>query len=274
MWEKRYGLLTPDRTDTNIRYYDAGQLKHLLNVSLLLGFGYKISRISHMTRDELTNTIQQHVYDNQSLEDQAIENKINGLIVAMIDLDEQKFSAIYETSVRKRGFENTMVLVIYPFLERVGVMWGINEINPAEEHFISNLIRQKIIVAIDELEMPQRDKDSYLLYLPEDEWHELGLLMANYLIRKAGHPSIHLGQNVPFKDMLSIFESSRPNYVVVFVVTSLSREGVQTYLQRLHETFSHTTVYLSGLGSLFDGASFPDNIVHLKHIRDLQALLQ
>lgn len=274
MWEKRYGLLEPDRTDTNIRLYSDNELKHLLNVSLLLGMGYKISKVSAMSRKKIAEEIQSNFEKKQPIENLAVENKVNSLIVSMIDLDEYKFNQIYTRSIEKRGLEETFVQVFYPFLARVGILWGINEVNPAEEHFISNLIRQKLITAIDSLPLPASDKPSFMLFLPENELHEIGLLLSNYIIRKAGFPSFYLGQNVPLLDALAIAERVKPNYVLLFFVTALTREEIPDYIESIHTNFTNTQILVSGASNLFESTKLPGNTNYLSHLRDLQSVLQ
>lgn len=260
MWEKRYAVLTPMRTETNIRFYDESQLKKLLNISLLIESGFKISKISQWSQAEINKQIESVFKDQNALEDQAIENKINGLIISMIDMDEGKFSSIYNTSIQKRGFLETILQVIFPFLERVGFMWGINQISPAEEHFITNLIRQKVISAIDNLEVEFTQNKTFLLYLPQDEHHELGLLISNYLIRERGYKTYYFGQDVPFNDLIGAVEMCQPDYILTFAVTSLTSANVVEYTKNLSNAFPDKIIVLSGKSEVFNGQSFPENV--------------
>lgn len=260
MWEKRYAVLTPMRTETNIRFYDESQLKKLLNISLLIESGFKISKISQWSQAEINKQIESVFKDQNALEDQAIENKINGLIISMIDMDEGKFSSIYNTSIQKRGFLETILQVIFPFLERVGFMWGINQITPAEEHFITNLIRQKVISAIDNLEVEFSQNKTFLLYLPQDEHHELGLLISNYLIRERGYKTYYFGQDVPFNDLIGAVEMCQPDYILTFAVTSLTSANVVEYTKNLSNAFPDKIIVLSGKSEVFNGQSFPENV--------------
>ena len=146
IWEKRYNIIVPKRTQTNIRYYDDEDLKRLLNVSVLNRYGYKISSIANLHEKEIRNEILAITSKYGDLSAQ-IEN----LIVAMVDFDKAYFDKIFNKSIMSRGLEETMLKVIYPFFEKIGILWQTGNINPAQEHFISNLIRQKLIVAIDDL---------------------------------------------------------------------------------------------------------------------------
>ncbi len=218
IWEQRYQLIEPKRTDTNIRYYDDQQLKFLLNVALLIKNGHKISHISKLSEDKFNSEVER-VYEQTLLHDSDIHLDLdaNDLVVAMIDMDADKFGRIYENSVRHNGFEKTITQVIYPFLEKVGILWSLDQINPAHEHFISSLIRQKVIAAIDRLPMP-KDGKKVILFLPAGEHHEIGLLMAHYVTKKRGHRTYYLGQNLPDKDVDAAVLTIEPDFVLTFLV--------------------------------------------------------
>lgn len=275
IWEKRYGVLEPDRTDTNIRYYSDEQLRKLLNISLMLGFGHRISKVSTWTEDQLQQEIQRALRNTEQIEEQAVADKINGLIMAMIELDETKFSDIYNGSVKKRGFEKTMTEVVYPFLERVGIMWSINEINPAEEHLITHLVRQKVIANIDALKPAEHPNPKKLvLFLPENEFHELGLLLANYIAKANGHRTYYLGQHVPLQDVVSVIKSVQPDYMVTFSVTALQKEGLSAYAETLCKEAGDAKLLISGRTSLFGDVELPHNAQHLQSMDALSELLR
>ena len=180
IWEKRYEVVTPKRTPTNIRYYNDEDLLRLLNISTLNKHGFKISDIVSMSPDEMCEKIR-----DISRTSTDFEGQINSLIVAMIELKEEVFEKVLSSTILKIGFEKTVTQVLYPLLEKIGVLWQIGTINPAQEHFLTNLIRQKMIVAIDgQNESPAADAKTFLLFLPEKEWHELGLLFYSYLLKK------------------------------------------------------------------------------------------
>lgn len=218
MWEQRYGIVEPQRTDTNIRYYDDQQLKQLLNIALLSKHGYKISKISKLSPAQFNEAIER-LYEQTLLHETsvALDLDANDLMVSMIDMDEDKFHRIYENSVKNNGFEKTITGLIYPFLEKVGILWSIGQINPAQEHFMSCLIRQKIISGIDRLPAPKEGK-KFLLFLPEGEHHEIGLLMAHYLLKKKGARVYFMGQNLPSKDIRESIQTVQPHAVLTFFV--------------------------------------------------------
>jgi len=193
IWEKRYGILAPQRTDTNIRKYSDEELRHILNIAVLNNSGYKISQIVRLTEAEM----QAKVIEVSS-KPASEEAQIEGLLLAMMELDEVHFEQIIANCASHLGFEETMLFVIYPFFQKVGLLWQAGTINPAQEHFISHLIRQKLIVAIDEQRRVLRPHPARVLFfLPEGEYHELGLLFFHFLARKEGHESVYLGQSVP-----------------------------------------------------------------------------
>ncbi|MFM9908860.1 MAG: MerR family transcriptional regulator, partial [Chitinophagaceae bacterium] len=196
IWEQRYTFLQPQRTATNIRYYSNQELKTLLNISLLNKYGYKISHINRMKNGELRDKILS-LTGSQAQQ----ERIVNDLIQNMIDLNIEEFEEILDQHITLRGIEKTITYIIFPFLERIGILWLTDHINPAQEHLITNIIRQKIIVGIDNIVTPFELKQNVLLFLPENEHHELGLLFMNYLLKSRGVKTIYLGSNVPLPDL-------------------------------------------------------------------------
>ena len=192
IWEQRYSLINPKRTETNIRYYDQEDLKLVLNVSLLKENGYKISKIAEMEPVQLREAVITVAEKTTSFADQ-----IYALTLSMIDMDEQRFEKIISSNTLKLGFERTMLNIIYPFLSKIGIMWTTDAINPAQEHFMSHLIRQKLIVAIDG-QIPNYSKSAtkYMLFLPETELQESSLLFASFLIQSRHQRVIYLGQKL------------------------------------------------------------------------------
>ncbi len=242
IWEQRYQFILPKRTDTNIRYYDNDDLKLVLNIALLKDNGYKISKIARLSHEQMRKEVLNLTEKNLRYPDQ-----INTLILAMVDLDEDRFEKIMATNILKLGFESTMINVVYPFLSKIGILWQTGAINPAQEHFITNLIRQKLIVAIDgQYVNTNGDTNKYLLYLPEGELHEITLLFICYLIKARQQKVVYFGQNLPFADLKSIYDIHRPDYILTIITTSPSASEVQEYVNRLSDTFSEAQILLSG----------------------------
>ena len=242
IWEKRYNVVEPKRTGTNIRFYDDDDLKKLLNVSILNRHGYKISNISNFTTQAINEKIL-----NLAQTQNDVESQIESLVLAMIDLDEYIFDKIFNTAVINFGFEETILKLIYPFFEKIGILWQIGTINPAQEHFISNLLRQKLIVAIDGIVQTINEKSrSFVIYLPEGEYHELGLLFYHYLVKKHNHRILYLGESVPFEALAEITKIRNVDYIVTAFITAFTDEEFAIYIQKLSRSFSKTTIYLTG----------------------------
>jgi DNA-binding transcriptional MerR regulator len=240
IWEKRHNIIEPSRTDTNIRFYTDEDLKKIINVSMLNNHGIKISRIANMSTDELNKRILELI---DSKYESAVH--IDQLVIAMIDMEEELFEKTLNTLILRYGFEKTITEIIYPFLEKIGILWQTQNITPAHEHFISNLIRQKIIVAIDGLPIPSKEVDRILLFLPEGELHELGLLFFHYLTRKKGYRSYYLGQNVPYEDVLQIYQTIKPTVILTSIISPLSI-SVEDYLKKISQDFPAVSILASG----------------------------
>jgi MerR family transcriptional regulator, light-induced transcriptional regulator len=242
IWEKRYSIISPDRTDTNIRTYCNNDLKRLLNIAILNKKGIKISRIAKLTTEELREEVK------TSSEDYAQNNsQIESLILAMLEFDELRFEKLLNTYIIKFSFENTITDILIPFFTRIGVLWQIGTINPAQEHFVSNLFRQKLLVAIDgQLFKPREDSKTFVLFLPEGELHELGLLFSYYLLKKAGHKVIYLGQSLPTGDLTEIVKTTYFDNIFVSITSSIFENNIADYFNNLVEIFPDKNIYASG----------------------------
>jgi DNA-binding transcriptional MerR regulator/methylmalonyl-CoA mutase cobalamin-binding subunit len=224
IWEQRYELISPQRTGTNIRFYTDEEAKRLLKVAALYHQGFKISKIASMSEVEINDSILalEHSTGNE-------HGVLEKLTLAMIDLSEEQFLTVFNQCILDRGFKETMIHTIYPFLQKVGVMWQVGDVHPAQEHFISNLIRQKLITAIDSLYSPQKESDpKVILFLPEGELHELGLLFYSYLLKEMGYPVIYLGQSVPAEDLVKVAEKYDSK---LFVSSVINPAAVGSFLQ-------------------------------------------
>jgi len=242
IWEKRYGLIEPRRTMTNIRTYCDTELKKILNVSILNRNGLKISKIARMSTQEITDQIGRITHFSPDTQSQ-----IEGLTIAMIDFDESRFENIIARSVMQLGFEDTIIKIIYPFFVKIGLMWQTGSVNPAQEHFVTNLIRQKIMVAIDNLfNAESAPAKQFLFFLPEGEWHELGILFFAYLAKKRGCKIVYLGQSVPLFDLTELLRSRTFDALVTAFVSSISSDEVQEYLKTLSEATESVPVFISG----------------------------
>jgi len=208
IWEQRYDFLKPQRTDTNIRYYQSCELKTVLDISLLNKYGYKISDLSRMSGDELKSRIVS-LSDNEARK----QRLVNDLIAHMIDFDIASFEEVLDTDVLLHGIDRTIDRLIFPFLDRIGILWAVGHINQAQEHLVSHVIRQKLIVGIERCTTPRRTSKTILLFLPEDEHHELGLLYIYYLLKSHGTQVLYLGADLPFKDLEAVCHARNPDFL-------------------------------------------------------------
>lgn len=254
IWEQRYQLVKPERSDTNIRNYCDANLKRLLSIAMLNKNGHKISKIALMSDEEIAHEVM-HITEHDT------DSRIDNLVLSMIDMNEQRFERILNHSILQLGFEEALVNIVYPFLNKVGLLWLTGSIIPAQEHYISNLIRQKIIVAIDGLHDGLDDgKPKYLLFLPEWEMHEISLLFYAYLLKKRGYPIIYLGQVVPFQDVKDIYEIKKPEHLLTIFTTGELQEHLQCYIDDLNKEFPEATIHINGLQVLENKLQLPSNV--------------
>jgi MerR family transcriptional regulator, light-induced transcriptional regulator len=256
IWEKRYNLVEPQRTESNIRFYCDTEVKKLMNIAILLQHGYKISKLADFDEQELSRKVIE-----VSMISNSHDSQVENLVVAMIEMDEAKFEKVLNMSIMKDGFENTVFKLLYPFFEKIGMLWQAGSINPAHEHFITNLVKQKIYVAIDSIPASNgNDSKKFLLFLPEWDLHELGLLVYDYLIKSRGYKVIYLGPNVPEEDVYAVSDYIKPDYFLAAFANAVEKEKVETYIQRLAERFPDKTFFITGHQALGLTCSLPGNI--------------
>lgn len=242
IWEQRYEFLKPNRTDTNIRCYSNEDLKKVLNIAFLNKYGFKISHIDKMNEAEREKKI-------LSLSDEKAqyERVVNDLVKFMIDVKVEKFEEILENQIQLTGVELMITKVIFPFMEKIGILWVTNHINPAQEHLVSNLIRQKLIVGIDKIVIDEKSNKSVLLFLPEGEFHELGLLFVCYLLKRKGIYPFYLGANMPIKDVQYLVDLKKPSYIYTHLTSVGKNFSFDKFLSEINKRFTNTPVVLSGL---------------------------
>ncbi len=242
IWEQRYGIIKPNRTDTNIRYYRDADLNLLLNIVVLNRNGHKISKIAKMTKKEIVEKVSAISEINLDLGTQLDE-----LTLAMVEMDEYKLDRILTTYIEQLGFEQTMLQVIYPFLDKLSVFWLTGSINPVQENFISNFIRQKTIAAIDkEPIIAGNNAKKFLIFLPEGENQELSLLFMHYLLKSRGNAVIYLGQNIATGDLFDAYSVHKPDFIFTMITESFAKHPVQKYVDELSGSFKSCQILLSG----------------------------
>ena len=242
IWEQRYNFLKPDRTFTNIRHYSGEELKVILNIALLNKYGYKVSHIDKMTAQERLEKI---TALTQAEAQQ--ERIVTDLMLAMVDLDITRFEFILNNYIISRGIERTITQIIFPFLEKIGILWLTNHVNPAQEHLVSNMIRQKIIVGIEGCNTPVKLGKTFLLFLPEGEYHELGLLFMYYILKSRGCDVIYLGANIPIKDVEFVINLKKPTYVYTHLTSVGKSFNFEKFIQGLSAAFPKESIIISGL---------------------------
>ncbi|HRH60443.1 MAG TPA: MerR family transcriptional regulator [Chitinophagaceae bacterium] len=241
IWEQRYNLLKPNRTDTNIRYYTNEELKKVLNISLLNKYGFKISHIDKMSHDEMNLKI---ISLSQAQAQQ--ERIINELIKHMIDLDIELFENLLDNYVSTKGIEKAVTFIIFPFLERIGILWLTNHIHPAQEHLVSNVIRQKLINAIEHTTSYVKINKTVLLFLPEGEHHELGLLFMQYLLKSRGAKVLYIGANVPLKDVAFVAKVKKPDFLYTHLTAVAQSFNLEKFINKIFAVVPDFPVVISG----------------------------
>lgn len=270
VWEQRYKLIQPKRTPTNIRYYEDDDLKLLLNIALLNRHGHKISRIAKMEQRELV----EKVAAISSVNDLS-GTQLDALTISMIEMDEFKFERIITANIEHIGFERTMLEIIYPFLDKLGVLWLTGSINPVQENFISYLIRQKIISAIDRTPYPHfGEQRKFIIYLPEGERQELSILFMHYLLKSRNNKVIYLGQDISIQDLKDAFKIHEPDFIFTMITESFAKESVQTYVDKLAACFPSARILISGYQVIAQGVQPPPNVLILHSLDEALALVR
>nr|WP_221270767.1 MerR family transcriptional regulator [Pedobacter cryoconitis] len=267
-WEARYNLVPPKRTPTNIRYYEEDDLKHLLNIVTLNEKGYKISRIAKMDKAQINDLVLQLQadYNNDTVQ-------VLRLSDAALKYDETAFSEILSGCIEELGLIDTMDLVLFPFMKKVGMLWQTGAIDPSHEHFASNLIRDRMIVEIDKLSKPDRkDPKRFLLFLPEAEMHETGLLFARYLLKRCGMDTLYLGQEIPYTDIKKVIAHYKPDYAFI-VLTSLNLgKDINKILTKVLDHMDVPLLVAGSLISEFD-ILLDDRLTPLKKVCEIVEFL-
>jgi len=246
IWEKRYNILQPMRTDTNIRVYDIKNLQKLLNITLLHNHGYKISKISTFPEDKIPLLVREIISDKS-----AKHHAINAFKMAMMNFDQVLFLNTYNTLLSEKSFREIFQDVFIPLMNEMGVLWQTETITPAHEHFISNMIKQKLLINIEKLQNqePVYPEKVFVLYLPMNEIHELGLMYLNYEIILNGYKSIYLGACVPLESLMDVKKYFDNVIFVSYLTVQPDKEELNEYISRLgNEILKDETseVWLSG----------------------------
>lgn len=265
IWEKRYHLLSPARTDTNIRFYNDADLRRILNVSLLVKNGYKISKVAKWDETQLKQTVLEAT-EKKVTEPDYVER----LILHMLNFDNIGFYQLVNEIIEQKGFEEATVKVFFALFERIGTYWQVGSIFPAQEHYVTSILRQKLIAETDKLGVNNEKGQSILFFLPEGELHEMSLLFYAYLARKFGYNVIYLGQFVPFGDLAKVQSHIKIDYVFTAFINPLTKEDLENYLLQLKETFQHQKIFITGWQVRQMMPELPRTVKIVKDYRDFK----
>lgn len=270
IWEKRYNLLEPERTDTNIRTYSLENLQKLLNISYLNSNGYKISKIAKLKNEQIQATV-----NEISKKTNILNPAINELKLAMLNFDLEQFYDTYRKLQSEKSFKDIFYDVFIPLLSEIGTLWQTDIITPAHEHFITTLIRQKIILNTELIQMDYKPvpNKTFVLYLPENEIHELGLMFINYEVISHGYQSIFLGQSVPIDNLVDLIDLNSEIIFISYFTINPEAENIKAYLEEFHEKIlSHGNSKFWILGRMIEfiePKTLPKTIITFNSIEDL-----
>lgn len=244
IWEQRYKLFVAKRKESQHRIYDNDDLKELLRISLLYHSGHKISKIAELNADQIQQLVQ-----SSCIKDDNQEAFVLQLIEAGVDFDKEKFERLVNCLVVRIGLEKCIATVFYPFLQRIGLLWMTNNVIPAQEHFVSHIIRKKIILATDGLEVNSNSKTDIVVFAPTGEQHEIPLLTANYFFRKYNNRTSYFGVNVSTGCLEYYLQHHTVTHLYTHVITHLDNDGLNNYINTLCEKFPEKKIVLSGPAS-------------------------
>lgn len=267
IWERRYDFLEPERTPTNIRYYSDEQLKKLLNFGILVRNGYRVSKLNKMSDEEVYEAVAKVLADPGSER----SDEMKGLTLSMLEMNEGDFDDIFERQVIRKGFFRTITETIYPFLQYVGVLWTTNKAMIAQEHFISNLIRQKIVAAIERLSIPSKDAPSIVFFLLEGEEHEIGILLASFVAKEMGWKIYYLGHGVPIPNIKKVIDIAEPKLLMTMFVTPKVNK-VSSFIDEILSG-NDVTFAISGSRENLDAVPDSDRLIKVTSPLDFQVHL-
>lgn len=270
IWEQRYGIIEPKRTATNIRFYNDEDLRKVMNIALLNKNGLKISKIADLTPEQ----IQEKVAAISDVNHQ-FATQLDAMTLAVVEMDEFKFDRIIRAHIEQVGFERAMIDVVYPFLDKLNLLWFTGSISPVQESFITNLIRQKAIVAIESIPIPNNsDAKKFLLFLPEGERQELTLLFIQFLIKQRGHKAIFLGNDVSIGDLADAVKITEPDYILSIITETYSNNNLQPFVNTLLGNFPDLELILTGYQVIAQALEASSKLTLLNSLNETQDFLE
>lgn len=268
IWEKRYHLLTPSRTDTNIRFYDDIDLRKIINVSLLVNNGTKISKVARFDDVKMKESVLEITRKNTSEQDY-----IERLILHMLNFDNIAFYNLVDEIIKQKGLEESFTKVFFALFERIGIYWQVGSIFPAQEHYVTSILRQKLIAETDKLGFENMNGMTMLFFLPDGELHEMSLLFYAYLAKKCGYNVIYLGQFVPFDDLVKVNLHIKIDHVFTAFINPILKTDLENYLIKLKENFHQQKVFITGWQIQQLSPELPRSVKIVKDYRDFKKYL-
>jgi DNA-binding transcriptional MerR regulator len=265
IWEQRYALLNPERTETNIRYYSDKDLKKILNINLIYQNGLKISKIAKLTEKEIFQHAAEILLDT----DVEGRDEINSFIENILDLDEASIQSSLKRINQKIGLEELYTEVLIPLLEKIGTLWQVDAITVSHEHFMSNILREFLISQITAIENGRVSRGKVVLFLPEHEKHELSLLFYYYLLKKKNYDCFYLGQSVPMKDLRTFINETQPDFIITSLIAEITAEDFKNLFTDLIQLIKPHQIYAGGYQLVKHRLDVPEKVNVVQSVDDI-----
>ena len=266
-WENRYDYLKANRSETNIRIYNDEMIVRALNTNYLLENGYKISKISKISKIDLINLISEIKITKNEVDE---DYYINQIIISALEFDHSSFNKMFEEGVLEFGLIDFYKNIILKVLNRIGILWLTNRVGPSQEHFLSENIKQKLIVSSDIYLTQEDQKETWLLFLPENEYHEIGLLFAKFLLTSNGFNVIYLGSNLPYTSLIQVKSKLKIDNTLMFSISNASKINIKSAIDFLDSNFQSSNNYIvSPLANLIK----PENESRINLLSDVNSLI-
>lgn len=266
IWEQRYALLNPERTETNVRFYSDKDLKKILNINLLYQNGLKISKIAKLSELEIFEKAADFLQSDKASE----RDDINALVENIMELNEQAIQAILKRNFDSLGMEGLYSDVLIPLLEKIGTLWQVDAISVSHEHFISNIIREFLILQISAIKVTAQPKGKVILFLHEHEKHELSLLFYYYILKKRNYSCFYLGQSVPMKDLRTMCEEVGPDYLVTSLIAEVTAEEFDDLFSQLAEIIALDKIFAGGVQLMKFSNQVDKKVNLIQHVNDIK----
>ncbi len=269
IWEKRYGIVKPRRTENNIRYYLDEDIKHVLNIALLNKNGHKISKIACMGSEEISEAVQ----DLSIINGVEAGNEIEAITLSILELDKRRCKIILDTIIEKKGFESCIYEFIYPLLDKLSAMWFSGSFKAVHESFIRNLLRNKVCAEIDHLDSIENPRCSFILFLSEKENHELSLLFLQYILKKRNVQVINLGSEIAVYDIIQACEIYKPDYTFSIINDTFVEDSLQSYIDFLSQHIPDVTMLFSGFQFVKQDIKFGKNCKYIESLNAVESII-